>query len=398
MSRFRLYPTPAQEAALLEQCRHARYLWNLALEQWSMWRRDRGPTPAYVEQARQLTEARAAFGWLRSGSQTVQQQALRDFDQAVRNFYGGTHRRPTWRKAEHHEGFRIVGGQASRIMKLSRKWAQVLVPKVGWVRFRLSWAVSGAKSYRITRDRSGRWHIAFAVVPQPIPAPATGEVVGVDRGIAVSAALSTGELLSCPGLSAREQTRLKYLQRRLAGCRRGSNRRRRVKSAIAKLHARAADRRKNWVEKTSTDLARRFAVIRVEDLRITQMIRRPKVKPDLERPGAYLPNRRGAKAGLHRGIVVNAWGALVRRLEHKATGRVEKVNPAYTSQTCSVCGHRAPENRESQAVFRCVACGHRAHADVNAAINIAAGRAVNARRETPPRVSPKREPQLATSA
>ncbi|MGW7684638.1 zinc ribbon domain-containing protein [Kribbella sp. NPDC054772] len=85
------------------------------------------------------------------------------------------------------------------------------------------------------------------------------------------------------------------------------------------------------------------------------------------------------------------------RLEYKAGGRVERVNPAYTSQTCSICQHRASENRKSQAVFECVACGHRAHADVNAAVNIAAGRAVSARQEVPARVSTKREPQLATS-
>ena len=347
MSRFRLYPAPAQQAALLEQCGHARYVWNLALEQWSMWTRDKGPTPGYVEQARQLTEARAVFGWLRAGSQTVQQQALRDFDQAVRNFYAGTHRRPRWRRAGLHEGFRIVGSQASRIVKLSRKWAAVNVPKVGWIRLRLSRAIREAKSYRITCDRVGRWHLAFAVIPEPIPAPGTGEVVGVDRGVTVSAALSTGELLTCPGLSHREQERLKQLQRRLVRCRRDSNRRRRVQAAIAKLYARAGDRRRDWVEKTSTDLARRFDVIRVEDLRITQLTRRPKPKPDPERPGAYLPNRRRAKAGLNRGILANGWGELVARLGHKAAGRVEKVNPAYTSQTCSVCGHRAPENRES---------------------------------------------------
>jgi len=398
MSRFRMYPTPAQQAALLEQCGHARYVWNLALEQWSMWTRDKGPMHGYVEQSRQLTEARGAFGWLRAGSQTVQQQALRDFDQAAKNFHAGTHRRPTWRKVGLHEGFRIVGAQAGRVERLSRKWARVLVPKVGWVRFRLSRPVPDAKSYRITRDRTGRWHLAFAVIPPPIPAPGTGEVVGVDRGITVSAALSTGELLTCPGLSEREQERLKLLQRRLARCRRGSNRCRRAKAAIAKLLARARDRRKDWVEKTSTDLARRFDLIRVEDLRVAQMTRRPKPKPDPDRPGAYLPNRRRAKAGLNRGILANGWGLLVQRLEHKAAGRVEKINPAYTSQTCSVCGHCAPGNRENQAVFRCVACGHQANADVNAAVNIAAGRAVSARRETPVRVSLKREPQLATSA
>ena len=280
MSRFRMYPTPAQQVGLLQQCRHARYVWNLALEQWSMWTRDKGATPGYVEQARQLTEARAAFGWLRAGSQTVQQQALRDFDQAVKNFYGGTHGRPTWRKAGRHEGFRIVGGQALRIVKLSRKWARLLVPKVGWVRFRLSRAIPEAKSYRITRDRVGRWHLAFAALPPPIPAPGTGEVVGVDRGVTVSAALSTGELLTCRGLSETEQERLKHLQRRLARCRSGSNRRQRVKVAIAKLYGTAGDRRKDWVEKTSTDLARRFDVIRVEDLSIAPMTRRPRPNPD----------------------------------------------------------------------------------------------------------------------
>jgi transposase len=393
-----MYPTPAQQAALLKGCGHARYVWNLALEQWSMWSRDKGPTPGFAEQCRQLTEARAAFGWLRAGSQTAQQQALRDFDQAIKNFYAGTHRRPTWRKAEAHEGFRIVGPQASRVVMLNRKWAAVNVPKVGWVQFRLSRAIPDAKSYRITRDRVGRWHIAFAAIPESIPGPGIGEVVGVDRGVTVSAALSTGELLTCPGLSDREQARLKHLQCRLARCKRGSKRQRRVKTAIAKLHARAADRRKDWVEKTSTDLARRFDVIRVEDLRITQMTRRPKPKPDPEKAGRYVPNRRRAKAGLNRGILANGWALLVQRLEHKAAGRVERISPVHTSQTCSACGHCAPENRESQAVFRCVACGRQANADVNAAVNIAAGRAVSARRETPKRVSLKREPQHATSA
>ncbi|MGW5188821.1 zinc ribbon domain-containing protein [Kribbella sp. NPDC004138] len=219
MSRFRLYPNPAQQAPLLGQCMHARYMWNLGLEQWRMWTRDKGPVPSFAGQCRQLTEARATFPWLRAGSQTVQQQALRDLQQAVRNFFAGTHRRPSWRKAGLHEGFRIVGAQASRIVKLNRKWAEVNVPKVGWVRFRLSRQIPAAKSYRITRDRAG-----------------------------------------------------------------------------------------------------------------------------------------------------------------------------------GVCGHRAPENRKSQAIFRCVACGHQANADVNAAVNIAAGRAVSARREMPPRISPTREPQLATSA
>jgi transposase len=242
----------------------------------------------------------------------------------------------------------------------------------------------------------GQWHIAFAAVPPPIPAPGTGSVVGIDRGVVISAALSTGERLICPGLSTAEEDRLKHLQRRLARSRTGSRRQQNLRAAVARLAARARNRRKDWVEKTSTKLARRFDTIRVEDLQISAFTRRPKPKPHPEHPGKYLSNRRRAKAALSRRILAHGGGALVRRLEDKAPGRVERVNPAYTSQTCSACGHRAPENRESQADFRCASCGHRANADVNAAVNIAAGRAVRARRETPARISPKREPQLAT--
>ena len=392
MSRYRLAPTPEQEALLLGQCKHARYVWNIAREQWEMWSPGRrGYPPGFAEQCRQLTEARAENGWLRAGSQTVQQQALRDFQQAVTNFYLGTHGRPTWRRAGRHEGFRVVGPQTQRVERLSRKWGRVLVPKVGWVRFTISRALPDAKSYRITRDRAGRWHIAFAVIPDPIPAPGTGEVVGVDRGVAVSAALSTGELLTVPGLRRDERARLLRLQRRFARARRGSNRRAKLRAAIAKLKARETDRRKNWAEQTSTDLARRFDVIRVEDLRITQMTR--SARGTIEEPGRGVAQ----KAGLNRGILANAWGMLVTRLEQKAPGRVEKVNPAYTSQTCSRCGIVDREARESQAVFRCRSCGYIANADVNAARNIAAGRAVTARRD-PISGSEKREPQLATSA
>lgn len=358
-----------------------------------MWRSGRPATPRYVAQSAQLTEARAAEPWLRAGSQTVQQQALRDLDQAWRNFYAGTHRLPRWRREGVHEGFRIVGSQAQRAEKLNRKWAQVLVPKIGWIKFRLSRKLPDAKSYRVTRDRAGRWHIAFAAIPDPIQAPGTGGVVGVDRGVTVSAALSTGELLSCPGLSGQEQRRIKHLQHKLARAKQGSNRRGKLRAAIARIKARESDRRKNWVEQTTTDLARRFEVIGVEDLRIRDMTK--SARGSREAPGRNVRQ----KAGLNRRILGQGWGRLVQRLEHKAPSRVEKVNPAYTSQTCSACGHVAAENRESQAAFRCVACRHEANADVNAAINIArntaAGRAVNARGETAVQVSEKREPQHA---
>ena len=377
MSRYRLLPTPAQEAVLRDHCAHARYVWNLAVEQHGHWRPCRKGAPGYLEQCRQLTAARAGHPWLAAGSQTVQQQALRDFTRAMAAFFDPANPagRPSWRKAGRDEGFRIVGrGRQWDVRRMSRKAGQVWVPKAGWVRFRWSRAVpEGAKSYRVTRDRAGRWHVAFAVIPAPVPAPGHGQVVGIDRGVAVSAALSTGELLRCPALTGRERRRLRRLQRTLARARRGSNRRGRVKHAIARLRARETDRRKDWAEKVSTDIARRFDVIRVEDLQITNMTRSAKgTRGD---PGRNVR----AKAGLNRGILGSGWGLLVRRLADKAPGRVEKIKPQYTSQRCSACGQVDRDSRESQAVFRCTACCFACNADVNAARNIAAGHAVTAR-------------------
>ncbi|MGO9746681.1 MAG: RNA-guided endonuclease InsQ/TnpB family protein [Mycobacterium sp.] len=393
MCRFRLLPSPEQAAALAKHCRHGRFVWNLAVEQQRHWQRGRH-APGYNDQCAQLTAARAENDWLAAGSQTVQQQALRDFAQAMRNFFNGTHRRPTWRKAGKHEGFRQVGLKLRHIKRLSRRYGQVWIPKVGRVRFRWTRNVaSTVKSYRVTLDRAGRWHIAFAAIPEPIPGPGDGSVVGIDRGVAVSVALSSGELLRVPGLSAGEATRVRRLRRRLARARRGSNRRARTKLAIARLCARETDRRRDWVEKTTTDLARRFDTLRIENLNVRAMTR--SAHGTRECPGTNVAQKQGPNREIKR----QGWGLLVARLEHKAQGRLELVTAAYTSQRCFHCGHVAPENRKSQAVFECVACGAEpCNADVNAARNIAAGRAVTARGDLGASRSTNREPQLCPPA
>ena len=208
MSRYRLLPAPAQQAVLRGHCAHARFVWNLAVEQHAHWHPGRKSSPAYLEQCRQLTEARAGHPWLAAGSQVVQQQALRDFAQAMAAFFDPENPagRPSWRKA-------------------------------------------------------GR-----------------------------------------------------------------------------------------------------------DDVR--------------------------QKAGLNRSILASCWGLLVRRLEDKAPGRVEKIKPAFTSQRCSACGHVDAKSRESQARFACTACGFADHADVNAARNIAAGHAVTARGGVRDAGPVSREPQL----
>jgi len=216
-------------------------------------------------------------------------------------------------------------------------------------------------------------------------------VVGIDRGVKVSAALSTGEMLTVLGLTLSERQRLAQLERKLARAQRGSNRRRNVKTTIARMRAREADRRKDWAERLSTDPARRFDIIRVEYLSIKNMTR--SARGTVDAPGRNV----GQKAGLNRGIQRSGWGRLVRRVEDKARGRVERIKPAYTSQRCSACGQVDANSRESQARFACTACGYACHADVNAAKNIAAGHAVTARGGIRDAGPVNREPHLLAS-
>ena len=385
MTRYRMYPTAKQHEVLLSHCSHARFVWNLAIEQQSYWVQYRRPSPTSATRFRQLTEARCEFGWLRAGSVTVQQQALRDFDQAMHNFFRGTHRLPTFRKRGLDEGFRIVATGLAGVRQLNRRWSEVKVPKIGWVRFRRTRTVGDFKSYRVTLDRAGRWHVSFAQIPDPIPSPETGEIVGVDRGAIHAAALSDGTFYDYtrPDLDML----VKRLQRKLARCKRGSNRRARARLQLSRAHARRTDTRKDFVEKVTTDIATRYDVIRMENLKVRNMTR--SARGTTEAPGVNVRQ----KAGLNRSILDKGWGMFARRLEHKARGRVEYVPAAYTSQRCSGCGVIASESRKSQAAFRCVACGYTDNADVNAAKNIAAGHAVTARGGTPLGEPANREPQ-----
>jgi len=396
--KFRLEPTPEQEQILREHCGQARLIWNLGLNQRNCYHPYIGPTPDFVEMSAQLTQLRKEVEWLQAGSQTVQQQALKDLDQAFRNWWSnpGHFGRPTWRSRGRHEGFRIVGTQASRFERLSRKRARILIPKVGWVNWRWTRNPGEVKSYRIKRDAAGRWWIAFAMKPEPKKNPGNNKTLGIDCGVAHSFVTSEGDMIDIPGLSPGEAKRLLTLQRKLARQELGSNQREKTKREIAKLVARRVNRKKDVIEKLTTQLATSYEWIHIEDLKLRNMTR--SAKGTIEEPSKNVAQKRG----LNRSILEQGWGLFAQRLEDKAPGRVKRINPAYSSQCCSACRHIAKENRESQAVFLCKACGYQENADVNAAKVLAAGHAVSARGESVVlgSVEPalvgfvKREPQL----
>ena len=223
-------------------------------------------------------------------------------------------------------------------------------------------------------------------VNMPLPLPRTGDgVIGLDRGCVHTLASSDGTFRDMPKPSKAELKRLRYLQRRMSRQDRvnegrggrtakfASKRRQKTLSRFNALQGRIVRRRNDWIEKTTTRLARENVLVAMEDLDIQAMTRKPKPKPDPDKPGQYLHNGAKAKAGLDRSILNNCWGHTLKRLNDKTAangGKLVIVPAAYTSQTCHKCGHVAKGNRKSQAVFHCVECGYRANADVNAAENI----------------------------
>jgi putative transposase len=360
-----------------------RAVWNTGLEQRREYRR-RGAWVNYVEQARQMAEAKKDpdCAWLAGAPSHILQQTLRDLEKACKTH--GTWK-VRWRsRAKTSPAFRFPDPKHIQVERLNRRWGQVRLPKLGWVRFRWTRPLGGTiRNATVTRD-GGRWYISFCVEDGITEAAPNGKpAVGVDRGVAVAVATSDGAMHDRQFATPGEQRRLRRLQQRLARSRRVHGRTRRskrrdaVRAQLGRLNARIRARRADFAAQTAHHLVTRHGLVAVEDLRVKNMTRSAKGTRDA--PGKNVRQ----KAGLNRSILNKGWGGFLLALEHAARyhgATVVKVNPAYTSQRCSRCNLVHANSRESQAEFACTGCGHRDNADVNAAKNIlAAGLAVTGR-------------------
>jgi transposase len=401
----RAYPSHVQAENFWDFTDHERFLVNLAVEQYefafqyrayaanpSKASKSRHRWPSDAERQRQLTELRSTqrMEWLRGGCQNAQQQALRVIDRAYRNWFANpTHfRRPKFRSKGDNQGFSLAGRQNVDLRRVSRRWAEIKVPKTGWVRFRITVAwecIVGARSVRFTIDKSGRWFVSFPG-PQPeIERIRTGAVVGVDRGVASSIATSDGAFGHAPGLTSKEAERLVRMERQLARQQTGSKRRERTKASKSRVTARLVDRRRDWIEKTTTWLVETYDIVCIEKLNVRAMT--ASAKGTLDNPGRNVRQ----KAGLNKAILAQCWGRWFTRLRQKGAAAgvlVIEVAAEGTSITCPKCGNVDRNNRESQADFCCTACGHQRHADTNAAVNILQ-RGLGQLREQDPQAVPR---------
>lgn len=384
--KYRLYPSPEQETLFRQFAGVCRLVYNLALEQrrdhWRNYERATGKRLNSVTQSKELTVLRDSVDWIADVPVTIQQQVLRDLDKAFTSFFEGRAGYPTPRRKGEHDAFRIPASQCGELRtvdgkkkysgeprKINAKWSLIKLTKLGDVRMRTHRPLEGKPLSITVALESGRWFASFTCEIERADPPApTARSVGIDRGVARTLTLSTGKTLSL------DKERLNVLDRRarkaqrlMSRRKRGSRRYGKARLAVTRIMSQAARYRKDWNHKASFDIANRFGVVALEKLETANMTR--SAAGTVAEPGRNVR----AKAGLNRAILAQGWHQFGVFLGYKLEahgGHLVEVDPAYTSQTCSACGHVSPDNRATQARFACVSCQNMLNADHNAAINI----------------------------
>lgn len=388
-SVYRLHPGTLRRAQLLSGIAGAnRYVWNWAVGQnrdaMKAYEEGKGekPSPTFFTLGLAFTRLRngADHEWLKALPCAEVRYVLKRYADAMREARKGQRGFPKFKHREDGDSFTIP--QNVRIAD-----GKLYVTKVGWVpvsrRGGDPWAHGEAKQAVVVKHPSGKWYVSvFWEVPDA-GLEDNGRAVGVDMG-KWNVATTEPDRVFMPNVSELE-TKLQRHQRKMSRRQRvplldadgeprrtrqdkvikvNSHRREKERRIVAKLYQRIAHIRDNWRHHVSCDLAGRFGTVCVEDLKIRNMMK--SAKGTAEEPGKSVR----AKSSLNREIAASGWGRLRWMLDYKAH-RVEKVNPAYTSQTCHRCGHVAEENRRKER-FECVSCGYAGNADINAAFNVLA--------------------------
>jgi putative transposase len=371
-NKYELEPTPEQAIAFAQWAGACRFVYNIGLEQ----RRDYGRKHrlTYSTQQSELTALRAEYDWLRAVPIHALQMSVRALDTAFQRFFTGLGGFPTPHKKGLKDSFTLPDPSYLGFRRFNKNHGAVKVPKVGWVKLRGYRPLGGElRSVTIAR-KAGKWFASIAWRKEIAdPAPRNLPGVGIDRGVAVFAALSTGQMIAPLNSFRCIEDKLAKLQRRLARKTKFSANWKKLAGKIARLHSKAANARKDFLHKHSTEIAKSHGLIKIEKLLVKNMS--ASASGTVESPGSKIAQ----KSGLNKSILDQGWSMFATMLRYKAEergGALQEVPAAYTSQGCSACGVIHKDNRKSQTLFECVACGFTANADHNAAINIFQARTI----------------------
>jgi putative transposase len=349
--KYRVYPTTHQQHLLEETLDTCRQVYNQTLAHRKEAWEQRQDTLSLYETNAMLTQWKQERPVLASVHSQVLQNAQERVDLAYKAFF----RRVKAGESPGFPRFRGPGRYDSFTFKQSGFALQdslLRVSKIGALRLVLHRPIEGTvKTLTLRRVASGKWYACFSVEMEPTPLPATERAVGVDVGLTSFATLNTGQKIANPQCFRTDEKALAKAQRRLATAEKGTPARRKCRKVVAHIHERIANRRYDFCHQEARKLVNTHGVLAFEALQIPNMMQHH---------------------CLAKSIADVAWGQFVRITTDKAAcagRRVAQVDPRYTSQDCSQCGHRVPKSL-SQRVHQCPACQLVMDRDQNAAINI----------------------------
>jgi putative transposase len=353
---YRLYPNKQQQRLLEAQLEECRWLYNeLLAARRDAWEERQESLRLYDQQA-----TLPAYKATRPALAAVQSQVLQNVAVRIDLAFQAFFRRVRSDETPGYPRFRGKGRYASITYpqvpvgcKLDGEARRLRLHGVGLVKIILHRPLEGTpKTATISRSSTGKWYVCFSCAcAEPAPLPLTGLQVGIDVGLKTFATLSDGQEIANPRFFRHEERSLAKVQRRLSQEEKGTPERTRRRKTVARVHERIAWRRSDFAHQHSRRIVDRFDLIAVEDLSV---------------------NRMTHNHCLAKSIHDAAWSQFAALIAYKAAwaGRqYVAVNPAYTSQDCSACGHRQSLSL-SDRTYTCPCCGIILDRDFNASLNI----------------------------
>jgi putative transposase len=350
--KYRIYPNKTQKVLLAKTFGCVRYFWNNQVSVFNSYNKETNPTPQY----KTSTEIRNEIDWFKEVSAAAIQQKEIDFKQYKNQKFSKTRKGsigfPSFKKKSNKQSYRLPNQKFKLINN------KIQLEKIGKVKIVIDREIpinSNYMSVTISMNCSGQYFVSILVEQEANKLPKTNKTVGLDVGLKEFATLSDGLTIQNPRYFRESQTKLAKIQKYHSRKQKGSNRRKKSRKKIARLHQKISNQRDWFLHVHSTYLVRNYDTICIEDLNVSGMLKNHK---------------------LAKSISDVSFSKFFNLLEYKCVWygkeliKIGRFQPS--SKMCSKCGNVKKELKLSDRVYVCDVCGHTEDRDLNASKNIKA--------------------------